>query len=77
MLNNIALQMLQKLPNYQQIAPILQMVQNSQNPMVLLEQKYGNNPIFQKVMNSIKGKSPQEIEQFVKNTFFTQTNIKI
>lgn len=77
MLNNIAMQMLQKMPNFQQFNPIIEMLKNSNDPMAVLQQQYGNNPIFQKVMKSIEGKNPQEIEQFVKNTFFTQTNIKI
>lgn len=77
MLNNIAMQMLQKIPQLQQYQPLIQTLQNSANPMAILQQKFGNNPAFQKAMKAVQGKNPQEIEQYVKNTFFTQTNIKI
>ena len=77
MLNNIAMQMLQKMPAFQQFQPFIQMMQQSPNPMALMQQKFGNDPAFQKAVNSIRGKNPKEVEEFVKNTFFTQTNIKI
>ena len=40
---------------------LLGMLQNSQNPMGLLQQVYGNNPRFGQIMQIIKGKSPQNI----------------
>lgn len=76
-MNNLAMQILQQMPVFNQINPMLNMLQNAQNPMALLQQRYGNDPAFQKAMETVKGKSPQEIEQFAKNMFFTQTNIKL
>lgn len=76
-MNNLAMQILQQMPVFKQINPMLNMLQNSQNPMALLQQKYGNDPAFQRAIETVRGKSPQEIEQFAKNMFFTQTNIKL
>lgn len=76
-MNNIAMKILQQMPAFKQINPMLGMLQNAQNPMAMLQQQFGNDPAFQKAMETVKGKSPQEIEQFAKNMFFTQTNIKL
>ena len=75
MLNNIAMQMLQKMPQFQQYQPLIQTLQNSANPMAILQQKFGNNPAFQKAMKAVQGKNPQEIEQYVKNTFFASNKL--
>ena len=77
MINNIAMQILQQMPAFKQMSPLINNLQNAQNPMALLQQQFGNDPAFQKAMETFKGKSPQEIEQFAKNMFFTQTNIKL
>lgn len=77
MINNIAMQILQKMPAFKQMSPIINNLQMAQNPMAILQQRFGADPAFQKAMETIKGKSPQEIEQFAKNMFFTQTNIKL
>ena len=46
---------------------LLGMLQISQNPMGLLQQVYGNNPRFGQIMQIIKGKSPQQLEQYARN----------
>lgn len=51
---------------------ILNLISQSPNPNALLAQMYGNHPQYQKIMNLIKGKTPQEIEQYVKNLCQTQ-----
>lgn len=47
-------------------------LQKTQNPMALLSQFAGQNPQLKKVMEVINGKSPQELEQYVKNVAQTQ-----
>ena len=44
----------------------------SKNPMGLLQQLSQNNPKLKRVMEVINGKSPQELEQYVRNTAQTQ-----
>ena len=46
---------------------IMSLLQNSNNPMALLNQILGNNPQFKQVMQIAQGKSPQELEQYVRN----------
>lgn len=43
------------------------MLQNANNPMALMQQVLGNNPQFQQVMKIAQGKSPQQLEQYVRN----------
>lgn len=51
---------------------LIGLLQNSQNPMMVLQQLMGNNPKYRQVMQLIQGKSPQEIEQFVRNLYQSQ-----
>lgn len=46
---------------------MMSMLQNSQNPMGLIQQLFGSNPQFKQVMDIARGKSPQELEQYVRN----------
>lgn len=46
---------------------LIGMLQNSNNPMAVLQQLLGNNPQFKQVMQIANGKSPQELEQYVRN----------
>ena len=48
------------------------LLQNSNNPMALLNQLMGNNPQFKQVMQIAQGKSPQELEQYVRNLYQSQ-----
>ena len=51
---------------------LIGMLQNSQNPMALLHQILGNNPQFRQVMQIAQGKSPQQLEQYVRNLYQSQ-----
>ena len=51
---------------------LIGMLQNSQNPMALLHQVLGNNPQFRQVMQIAQGKSPQQLEQYVRNLYQSQ-----
>ena len=55
---------------------IMGMLKNSQNPMALMQQMFGNNPQFNQIMQIAQGKSPQELEQYVRNLAQSQ-NIDI
>lgn len=46
---------------------ILGMLRNSNNPMAMIQQMFGSDPKFQQVMQLVKGKNSQQIEQFVRN----------
>ena len=48
---------------------LLQMIQGSQNPMQMIMSMFGNNPQFKQVMQIVQGKSPQELEQYVRNAY--------
>ena len=48
------------------------MLSKAQNPMAILQQLSQNNPKLQRVIEIMNGKSPQELEQYVRNTAQTQ-----
>ena len=47
-------------------------LQKAQNPIGLLNQIVGQNPQLKRVLEIVNGKSPKEIEQYVRNTAQTQ-----
>lgn len=47
-------------------------LQKAQNPMALLSQLAGQNPQLKRVVEVMNGKSPRELEQYVRNTAKTQ-----
>lgn len=51
---------------------LMGMLQNAQNPMGILQQLFGNNPQFKQVMQIAQGKTPQELEQYVRNLYQSQ-----
>ena len=51
---------------------MLQALQKAQNPKALLQQLSGNNPQLKRVVEVMNGKSPKELEQYVRNTAKTQ-----
>ena len=51
---------------------LIQALQRSQNPMGFLNNLSQNNPAFKRVIEVMNGKSPQELEQYVRNTAKTQ-----
>ena len=51
---------------------LIGMLQNANNPMALMQQVLGTNPQFKQVMQIAQGKSPQELEQYVRNLYQIQ-----
>lgn len=51
---------------------LIGLLQNSNNPMGVLQQLLGNNPQYRQIMQMIQGKSPKEIEQYVRNLYQSQ-----
>ena len=51
---------------------LISMLQNSQNPMILMQQIFGNNPQFRQIMQIVNGKRPQQLEQYVRNLYQSQ-----
>ena len=51
---------------------MLSALQKAQNPMVVLNQLSGQNPQLKRVIEVMNGKSPQELEQYVRNVAQTQ-----
>lgn len=51
---------------------MLNMLTKAHNPYGLLQQLSQNNPQLQRVMEIINGKTPKELEQYVRNTAQTQ-----
>jgi hypothetical protein len=40
--------------------------------MGMIQQMFGNNPQYQQIMSMVQGKSPQEIEKYVRNLYQSQ-----
>lgn len=51
---------------------LMMMFRNSNNPMAMIQQMFGQHPQYSQIMGMIQGKSPQEIEQYVKNLYQSQ-----
>ena len=51
---------------------MLNLLQKTANPYGLLQQLSQNNPKLQRVMEVMNGKSPKELEEYVRNTAKTQ-----
>jgi hypothetical protein len=51
---------------------LIGLLQNSNNPMGVLQQLLGNNPQYRQVMQIAQGKSPQELEQYLRNLYQSQ-----
>lgn len=51
---------------------LIGMLQNANNPMALMQQVLGTNPQFKQVMQIAQGKSPQELESYVRNLYQSQ-----
>lgn len=46
---------------------ILAMLQNNSNPMAMIQQMAGNDPVMQRTMQMAQGKSPEQIQQIIRN----------
>lgn len=51
---------------------LIAFLSQAKNPNALMGQLLGNNPQYQQVMQLIKGKTPQEIQQYATNLCQTQ-----
>lgn len=45
----------------------MNMMRNAQNPQAMFKQRFGNDPAYSKTMEAIKGKNPQQIQEYVMN----------
>lgn len=52
---------------FQNPMQLLSLLQNNANPMGLMNQMFGSNPIYQQVMQMTQGKNPNQIQQIIKN----------
>ena len=48
---------------------LFQMLRGAQNPMQMMMSMFGTNPQFNQIMQIVQGKSPQELEQYVRNAY--------
>lgn len=46
---------------------LLQAMQGSNNPMSVLQQAFGNSPMFGNAMSMVQGKNPAQLEQIARN----------
>ena len=46
---------------------MMQMLQASQNPMALLQQKFGNDPMFGRALQMGQGKNEDELKATIRN----------
>lgn len=46
---------------------LIQMLQSSGNPQMMMQNMFGNNPMFQRAMQMGQGKSPEQMQQTVIN----------
>lgn len=53
--------------NPMQLMQMFNQLKNSNNPMGMMSQMFGNNPMFNMAMQMTQGKSPQEIQQVIGN----------
>ena len=45
----------------------LMQIMNNPNPQALMQQMFGSNPVFNRTMEMTQGKSPEQIQQIVRN----------
>lgn len=53
--------------NPMEIMQIFNQIRSNPNPMALMQQMFGSNPMFQQALNMSKGKSPLEMQQTIMN----------
>lgn len=51
----------------QMMQQLMGMLQNSNNPMAVMQNMFGNDPIMQRAMQMAQGKSPEQLQQTVRN----------
>lgn len=53
--------------NPMQMMQMVAQLQQSNNPMALMQNMFGNNPVMQRAMQMGQGKSPVQLQQVVRN----------
>lgn len=53
--------------NPMEIMQMFNQLKSNPNPMALMQQMFGDNPMFQQALNMSKGKSPLEMQQTIMN----------
>ena len=51
---------------------LMTMLKNSNNPMAMIKQVFGQHPQYSQIMSAIQGKTPQQMEQYVRNLYQSQ-----
>ena len=51
---------------------LMMMLKNSNNPMAMVQQLFGQYPQYSQIMSAIQGKTPQQMEQYVRNLYQSQ-----
>ena len=51
---------------------LMMMLKNSNNPMTMIQQLFGQHPQYSQIMGAIQGKNPQQMEQYVRNLYQSQ-----
>jgi DNA-binding FadR family transcriptional regulator len=51
---------------------LMMMIRNSNNPMGMIQQLFGQHPQYSQIMSMIQGKTPQQMEQYVRNLYQSQ-----
>ena len=50
-----------------QMLQMMGQLQQSNNPQMLMQNMFGNNPLMQRAMQMAQGKNPAELQQIVRN----------
>lgn len=53
--------------NPMQMMQMVGQLQQSNNPLALMQNMFGNNPVMQRAMQMGQGKSPEQLQQVVRN----------
>lgn len=53
--------------NPMQMMQVFGQLKGAQNPMQMMQQMFNGDPAFSRAMQMARGKSPQQIEQIVRN----------
>lgn len=53
--------------NPMEVMQMFNQIKSNPNPMALMQQMFGGNPMFQQALNMSKGKSPLEMQQTIMN----------
>lgn len=53
--------------NPMQMMQLMGQLQSSSNPMALMQNMFGNDPIMQRAIQMGQGKSPEQLQQTVRN----------